>query len=280
MSTERGNGEGAEPDREYRQLIHAAQDALDDHDPMQAFEIAQQAVARDPMLPDGHFHQGLALLDVGRHRQAYAAFAEAHGLRPGDPELATYEAAAGFILGGVDEAEVTLRRVIGAEPELADAYYWLSLIVERRGEYAEAEELLLRAVSLDPERYHVPFRMERSELEQALREVITSLPDAVRGAIDTLPFVIEDLPSAALLEGHEDHLAPDLLGLFAGASLSEASVFDTSVEPTAVYLFQRNLERVATCREQLLEEARVTLLHEIGHYLGLDEDDLHDRDLA
>lgn len=43
-----------------------------------------------------------------------------------------------------------------------------------------------------------------------------------------------------------------------------------------IYLFKRNLEREANDREDLAEQIRVTLLHEVGHYLGLEEDDLDD----
>ena len=46
--------------------------------------------------------------------------------------------------------------------------------------------------------------------------------------------------------------------------------------PSSIALFQRNLERYARDREELLDEIRVTLLHEVGHFLGLDEDQLRD----
>jgi predicted Zn-dependent protease with MMP-like domain len=46
--------------------------------------------------------------------------------------------------------------------------------------------------------------------------------------------------------------------------------------PSSIALFQRNLERFARDREELLEEIRITLLHEVGHFLGLDEDRLRD----
>jgi predicted Zn-dependent protease with MMP-like domain len=280
MSSGRGNGEGAVPDARYLELLDEAQAALEAGESVEALELAQQAMARDPMLADGHLVAGLALLELGHHRQAYAAFAEASSLRPADPEIATYEAATRFVLGDEQGAEVTLRRALAAEPELADACYWLSLVVERRGDYVEADQLLLRAAAIDPARYHPPFRIDRGELEEALRDILESLPERVRAAVRELPVVIEDLPPRELLEGHEDHLAPDLLGLFTGPSLAEASVFDSPLEPNAVYLFQRNLERVATCKEQLLDEARVTLVHEIGHYLGLEESDLDERDLV
>lgn len=280
MTTRRGNGEGATPDARYQELIDAAADALDAEDPTAALEAASAAMARDPMLPDAHFHAGLALLDLGRHREAHTAFGEALGLHPGDPELMTYEAATRFILGDDAGAEGRLRRVVETVPDLAEAWYWLSLVVERRGDYDEADTMLLRAVAIDPESYHPPYRIERDDLDTVLRAILIELPDSVRQAVQELPIVIQDLPTRAMLEGHEDDLAPDLFGLFTGPSLAEASVFDAGAEQSAVYIFQRNLERSATCREHLLEEARITLVHEIGHYLGLEEDDLESRDLA
>ena len=46
-----------------------------------------------------------------------------------------------------------------------------------------------------------------------------------------------------------------------------------------ITLFQHNLERFATTRDELIEEIRVTVLHEVGHLLGLDEDELYERGL-
>jgi predicted Zn-dependent protease with MMP-like domain len=104
------------------------------------------------------------------------------------------------------------------------------------------------------------------------------LPVPIAGAVGKLTMVVEDLPSRELL-AREDHIGPDILGLFIGASLRESGVWMTPSEPNIVHLFKRNLERVATSRNELLEEARVILIHEIGHYLGLDEEDLAERGL-
>ncbi len=56
----------------------------------------------------------------------------------------------------------------------------------------------------------------------------------------------------------------------------KASMDPWSHFPSSIALFQRNLERMARDREELVEEIRVTLLHEVGHFLGLDEDQLRD----
>ncbi len=49
--------------------------------------------------------------------------------------------------------------------------------------------------------------------------------------------------------------------------------------PSAILLYQRNLERFVRTREELVEEIRITLVHEVGHFLGLDEDELYERGL-
>ncbi len=50
--------------------------------------------------------------------------------------------------------------------------------------------------------------------------------------------------------------------------------------PSSIVLYQKNLERACDSKEQLVEEIRVTLLHEVGHFLGLDEEELEARGLA
>jgi len=65
---------------------------------------------------------------------------------------------------------------------------------------------------------------------------------------------------------------PDILGLFVGASELEMPSDSSGHMPRRIFLFQRNLERFAHSREELIEEIRVTLFHEIGHMLGFDEE--------
>jgi predicted Zn-dependent protease with MMP-like domain len=49
--------------------------------------------------------------------------------------------------------------------------------------------------------------------------------------------------------------------------------------PSSIVLYQRNLERAARTRAELVEEVRITLVHEVGHFLGLSEDELYQRGL-
>jgi len=88
--------------------------------------------------------------------------------------------------------------------------------------------------------------------------------------------ILEDVPNEAVLLGYDPPASPlDLLGYFSGTSLMERSTENPwSSLPAVIVIFRRNLERHAGSREALVEQLRITLFHEIGHFLGLDEDDL------
>lgn len=272
------DNEGKSDEERYDGLVDEAYDALDHEDYERAVEFARSAIELMPAEADGYFVGGLAFFDLGEFTSALEYLSEAAARNREDPVIRTYEGAARFALGEEEVAEKLLRSAMHDDPESTDARYWLSMVVERHGRYAEADALLAECARLDPEQHHLPYRMRREDLERDLEAVLRDLPPAIAAVLRDVPIMIEDLPSKEMLAGPEP-LAPDILGLFAGAARPETSVFDPATGPTAVYLFQRNLERIAASREELLEEARITLVHEIGHYLGLDEDELADRGL-
>jgi predicted Zn-dependent protease with MMP-like domain len=270
--------EKPEAEERYDGLVDEAHDALDHEDYEHAVELAREAIELLPAEAEGYFVAGLAFFDLGEFTSALEFLSEAATRSREDPVIRTYEAAARFALGEEEVAEKLLRSALRDEPEFTDALYWLSMVVERRGHFGEADALLADCARIDPERHHLPYRMSREDLERDLEGVLRELPPAIAAVLRDVPIMIEDLPSREMLAGPEP-LAPDILGLFAGAARPETIVFDVTIGPTAVYLFKRNLERIATSREDLLEEARITLVHEIGHYLGLDEDELAERGL-
>jgi predicted Zn-dependent protease with MMP-like domain len=264
--------------RPSEEIIARAYDALEEDDLEQAIDLAREAISQDPDDVEGYYIAGLSLFEIGEYARARDYLREAYARGPDDPLIGTYYGAARFVLGEEREAEALLAEAVRADPELTDARYWLSMVIERQARYTEADEQLAECTRLDPERFPRPFRIGKTELERDLEEVIRDLPERITAALRDVPIVIEDLPPRDMLSDGE-HLAPDILGLFVGTSLSEASVFQPAPTPNVVYLFKRNLERVSSSREELLDEARVTLVHEIGHYLGLDEDDLLERGL-
>ena len=112
--------------------------------------------------------------------------------------------------------------------------------------------------------------LARHEVEATLQ----SLPPPLRERARQLPVTYEPWPSDALVE---DGIAPDTLGLFVGGEFAE----DTqAVLPAQIILFLENIiDMVEGDEKELRAEIRTTLLHELGHYLGLNEDELFDRGL-
>jgi predicted Zn-dependent protease with MMP-like domain len=110
--------------------------------------------------------------------------------------------------------------------------------------------------------------------QEEVRATIEDLPEPVRQHAAPLPVTYERQPSPGLLADNYD---PDLLGLFVGAPLSAP---EDSPLPPQIILFLENLWDFADGDEQIyLDEVQITYLHELGHYLGLDEIDLEERGL-
>ena len=66
----------------------------------------------------------------------------------------------------------------------------------------------------------------------------------------------------------------DLLGLFQGVPLTERSITSPPLFPDTVFLFQEALEKMCTSREELEEEIEITVVHEVAHFVGMDEERL------
>lgn len=106
-------------------------------------------------------------------------------------------------------------------------------------------------------------------------QTLHRLPAELREAARQVPVCFEDFPDAMLIA---DGLDPHILGLFVGAPHHEHAI--APGPPPQIILYLENI--LAECGEAgtgFNEEIRRTYLHELGHYLGLDEDALADRDL-
>jgi len=107
-----------------------------------------------------------------------------------------------------------------------------------------------------------------------VKATLTALPENLRKVARALPVTYERRPSAEL---EADGIEPDTLGLFVGGEFAEGN---HAVLPPQVILFLGNIwDMVEGDKEWFLDEVHTTLLHELGHYLGLDEGDLFDRGL-
>jgi len=114
----------------------------------------------------------------------------------------------------------------------------------------------------------------QSIAQTEVEATLAALPAPLRRQAAPLPVTYQTRPDESLLDDDYD---PDLLGLFVGATLAEP---DDSPLPPQIVLFLENLWDFAEADEEIYrQEIRTTYLHELGHYLGLDEIDLEERGL-
>ena len=132
-------------------------------------------------------------------------------------------------------------------------------------------------------------RSERQRFDRLFEEVLASLPEGVHALIEEVPLVLEDRPSREILR--ELGIDPDdddeiLCGLHTGVPLTDRSV-ERADASDVVQIFREGIVDMAGGWdededeegpfggvERIREEIRITILHELGHHFGLDEDDL------
>lgn len=119
-------------------------------------------------------------------------------------------------------------------------------------------------------------RRGRADFEQHVAEAVRSLPPRFRSRLENVEIVVEDAPTADDLSQAGVEPGGTLLGLFRGIPRHERSVWQGGVLPDQIVIYRLPLQSAAREREALIREIRITLMHEIGHYFGMDEDDLRE----
>ena len=263
-------------------VVESIYDALDGGRIEQALELARGALREqpedDPVL---RFLAGVALSELDRQEEAVVELERAVQLDPDDAEFRVELARALFRGCRFDEAREQVGRVRDSAEVAADAHHLQALLLERRGDVERADDHFRRATELDAERYPAPCRMDAGEFGACLERARARLPERFRKHLEQVGLIVEDLPPDSLLFEESPPLDPELLGLFTGLPVEERSYLSPGGElPSRIYLFKRNLERFAARPEELDEQIAVTLYHELGHYLGMDEDELWEHEFG
>jgi len=178
------------------------------------------------------------------------------------------------------EALADGQQALAVRPDMAEAHDLVSRVLEHMGRLDDAANHAENAHALDPERYPMPLEMTDEAFDAFVERSIKELPAQVLKELDEIPIIVESLPAREMLASDETPLAPDLLGLFVGRHLLERSHLEPPAAPGAIHLFRRNLLRMCHTQEELAREIRITVQHEVGHLLGLDEDELDQWGLA
>ena len=250
-------------------------DLLDDGDTESARRALDELLRRRPDHPDLRIEDATLKLDANQPSQALAALAGAE--RSADPARYFFlRAMAHHELSRFAEAEADALRALAVHPGDAAAHDLLSRSRDHMGDKEGAAEASEAAAELDPENFPEPLEMSDAEFDALVEKAIADLPDKVREKLDELPVLVQPLPSTEMLTEADPPLSPDLLGLFVGRHIFSQSHTAVPGAPGAIFLFRKNLLRACADADELAREIRVTVQHEVGHLMGLDEDELED----
>jgi predicted Zn-dependent protease with MMP-like domain len=118
--------------------------------------------------------------------------------------------------------------------------------------------------------------MTPHRFRQLVSEAIDTIPLRFRRELQNIAIVVEDRPSLALLEEMEIEPPDTLFGLYQGTPLTDRSWGHGNVLPDRIAIFQEPIEEVSETEEDVVTEIGETLIHEVGHYFGLSEEELRE----
>ena len=116
--------------------------------------------------------------------------------------------------------------------------------------------------------------MERLAFERVVADALATVPRRFRDALANLAIVVEDEPSPALLRDLDIGPPDTLFGLYQGVPLTERGATYGNVLPDRILIFQGPHEREAESAADLVASIGETLIHEMGHYFGMSEDEI------
>jgi predicted Zn-dependent protease with MMP-like domain len=128
--------------------------------------------------------------------------------------------------------------------------------------------------------YHTA--MERERFEELMEESLRELPAMFREKVENLAIMVEDEPEdqARFLHGPRGGPRRLLLGIFQGVPATQKSVWDIVTAPNRIVLYQKNIEAICRNDDEIRAQVRKTVMHELGHYFGMSEEQLRQAGLG
>ena len=117
------------------------------------------------------------------------------------------------------------------------------------------------------------------DFDKLVDEALEGLPGFFKEKIDNVSVVVEDYPAPAVLRGFEPPRPGkfDLLGVYIGVPVTERPAHPMAgKQPDRIELYQKNIESCCRNDREIVEQVRATVVHEVGHYFGLDEEALRE----
>ncbi len=234
---------------------------------------AKEVAEEEEEYLDALLLQAEAEINLGRERAALSTLRE---IPEGDVDLPEmrYHVRAGRLfldLQRLDEAERQFKRAADKEPDNVDALHGLGLCAEGHGQRERMIEYFQRVRALDLKEERPPWALSEAAFRKLCATALDELPEELRRRLKNVPILASDYPSEELVRDGSD---PRMLGFFSGVPYGDQSSVGGTPHLEAIFLFQRNIERIAYGPEDVEQEVRVTLVHEAGHFFGLSEEQL------
>ena len=113
------------------------------------------------------------------------------------------------------------------------------------------------------------------EFEELVRRAVDSVPPEYARLLKNVAVIVEDEPPRDVLDELGCESGDDLLGLYSGPSLEDESFFSAAGQlPPRISIYRGPILRLCRTREEVVHEVRDTVVHEIGHHFGLDDDEM------
>ncbi|MBD0305114.1 MAG: metallopeptidase family protein [Nitrospiraceae bacterium] len=113
------------------------------------------------------------------------------------------------------------------------------------------------------------------EFEDLVRQAVEGLPEEHGRVLQNVAVVVEEEPPRSVLDELELESEDDLLGLYSGTALNAESFFDPGGQlPARISIYRGPILRLCRTPQEIIREVRETVVHEIGHHVGLDDDEM------
>jgi len=116
--------------------------------------------------------------------------------------------------------------------------------------------------------------MEREKFEILVEEALAGLPRRFKKLLHNLAVIVEDTPPRQIASRRVS--AGSLLGLYHGVPLKHRGSYYGNVPPDVIVIYQKPIERICSSDEEIRERVKEVVLHEVGHYFGLSEEELRE----
>jgi predicted Zn-dependent protease with MMP-like domain len=176
-----------------------------------------------------------------------------------------------YRLDEIPRATAAAQALVKDQPTHGEAWFWLGCCLERSGDYRAADKAFLRGTRAKVEPQHAPFRVSWRHFQAAVEAAGDALPEKLKAALEEVSLVLADYAEPVLLEGFDE---PELMGLFVGPERGDLLEGGAPNLSPRIYVFRRSHEHGCSSRRDFDSEVQQTLYHELGHYLGYDEDEL------